>query len=147
MEIVDFQKDEFIISTDPGLIDVDVVHNYLANESYWAQGRARDVVERSIENSLCFGVYNDAGQIGFARVVTDFSVFAYILDLYILSDFGGQGLGKWLMSCILIHPEMQGDLKWALCTSDAHGLYEKFNFKHLENSEKWMTMHGGFRQN
>ena len=147
MDVVDFQKDDFIISTDLGLIQIDVVHEYLANESYWAKGRSHEVVERSIKNSLCFGVYKSSSQIGFARVVTGFSVFAYILDLYILSDFRGQGLGKWLMSCILIQPELQGDLKWSLCTSDAHGLYEKFNFKGLENSEKWMTMDGSVRQN
>ena len=136
---LEFHKDGFITSTDPTLLKIDVIYNYLSNESYWAQGRELSIVKKSIENSLCYGVYHDKKQVGFARVVTDCAVFAYILDLFILKEFRGMGLGKWLMECILAHPELQ-EVKWALSTTDAHGLYEKFGFRKLSDTEKWLKM-------
>jgi GNAT superfamily N-acetyltransferase len=132
-----FYRDDFLISTDPRKIDVDMVHHYLAYESYWAPGIARQSVKRALRYSLCFGVYDCSGtdeiQIGFARVITDFSSFAYLADVFILSRHRCQGLGKWLISCILAHTELQGLRKWMLNTKDAHGLYERFGF--LQNPE------------
>jgi GNAT superfamily N-acetyltransferase len=138
MNSVQFKKDEFFISTDRTLIQFNVVHDYLSKESYWAQGRSAEIVSKSINCSLCFGLYKNSQQIGFARVITDYSVFAYILDLFIIKDYQRQGLGKWLMSCIMMHPDLQGKLKWVLSTRDAHGLYEKFHFSKLEYPENWM---------
>jgi len=139
MNFIEFQKDGFVTSTDPSLLHINLIHNYLSNESYWAQGRSKRNVEKSIKNSLCFGVYKDVKQVGFARVVTDHAVFAYILDLFILPEYQGLGLGKWLMECILAHPDLQ-EVKWGLSTKDAHGLYEKFGFRTLDDAEKWMKM-------
>ena len=128
-----FRRDDFLISTEPDRIDVDMVHRYLANESYWARGIERRKVDRAIRYSLCFGVYDCSetaeAQIGFARVVTDFSRFAYLADLFILAHYRGQGLGKWLISCILAHNELQDMIKWMLNTKDAHELYERFGFQ------------------
>lgn len=132
-----FRRDDFLISTEPGKIDVDMVHHYLAHESYWAPGIARQSVKRALRYSLCFGVYDCSGtddiQIGFARVITDYSSFAYLADVFILSRHRRQGLGKWLISCILAHTELQGLRKWMLNTKDAHDLYERFGF--LQNPE------------
>ncbi len=128
-----FRRDDFLISTDKGKIDVDLVYQFLAYESYWAEGIAKKVVERSLRHSLCFGVYDcsesDEIQIGFARVISDFTSFAYMSDVFILTSYRGQGLGKWLISCILAHEELQGLRKWMLNTKDAHGLYERFGFR------------------
>jgi GNAT superfamily N-acetyltransferase len=138
MNPVQFRKDDFTVSTDPALIQLTVVHNYLSHESYWAQGRSIETVTKSIAHSLCFGVYHHNTQVGFARVVTDYAIFAYILDLFIIPEFQMKGLGKWLMSCIMMHPDLQGKLKWVLSTRDAHGLYEKLHFSKLEYPENWM---------
>jgi len=128
-----FLRGAYLLSTDPEKIDVDMVHQFLAYESYWAKGIAKHTVERFIRHSLCFGVYDcarqDEEQIGFARVVTDYSRFAYLADLFILANYRAQGLGKWLVSCILAHEELQGLRKWMLHTKDAHGLYERFGFQ------------------
>lgn len=138
-----FRRDDFLISTDPGQIDVDLVHHYLANESYWAQGIERREVERAIRYSLCFGVYNCSEtaevQVGFARVVTDFSRFGYLSDVFILSHCRGLGLGKWLISCVLAHNELQGLSKWMLNTKDAHDLYERFGFQLNLELETYMV--------
>ncbi|HPG40179.1 MAG TPA: GNAT family N-acetyltransferase [bacterium] len=140
METIAFKKDNFLITTDPALLQVKIIHNYLANESYWAQDRPMAVVEKSLRNSLCFGVYTHNKQIGLARVVTDYAVFAYIMDLFIVKDYQGRGLGKWLMSCIMSHPDLQDVTVWALRTRDAHGLYEKYDFTKITNPESWMTL-------
>lgn len=140
MSIVEFQKNNFTISTDPSLIQIQTVHEYLSKESYWAKDRPLEIVAKSIKNSLCFGVYTSNKQIGFSRIVTDYAVFAYILDLFILKKHQGQGLGKWLMSCMLSHPDLQSKMIWVLSTKDAHGLYKKHNFTNLSNPENWMTL-------
>ena len=103
-----WNKGNFTISTDKELLQFDVIQNYWANESYWAAGRASEQTNTAIENSLCFGVYADDRQIGFARVVTDFAVFAYLGDVFVLQEFRGDGLGKWLMEVIIDHPDLQG---------------------------------------
>lgn len=128
MSAYEVKKDEFLISTDKELLDIDVIHSYLSKESYWAMNIPREVVERSIVHSLCFGVYHESKQIGFARLVTDQATFAYLADVFILEDHRGQGLSKWLIHSIHAHPELQGLRRWVLGTKDAHGLYEQFGW-------------------
>jgi N-acetylglutamate synthase-like GNAT family acetyltransferase len=122
----------FLISTDQTKLDVDVVHNFLTR-SYWAAGIPRTTVVRAIENSLCFGVYDNAKQIGFARVISDFATYAYIADVFILEPYRERGLGKELMASIMSHPKLQGLRRWNLGTRDAHGLYAQFGFKPVDN--------------
>jgi GNAT superfamily N-acetyltransferase len=139
-QTTDYRKGEFTVSTDPALIDLDVVHSFLTN-CYWAKGIPRDVVARSIENSLCFGVYADGKQIGFARVISDYATYAYIGDVFVLDSFRGRGLGKWLMECVMQHPRLQGLRRWSLVTQDAHGLYSKVGFEPLKKPQNYMELH------
>jgi GNAT superfamily N-acetyltransferase len=136
----EYRKGEFLISTDRALIDLDVVHGFLTG-CYWAKGIPRDVVARSIENSLCFGVYAEGKQVGFARVISDCATYAYIGDVFLLESFRGRGLGKWLMECIMQHPRLQGLRRWSLVTSDAHGLYAQFGFEALKKPQNYMELH------
>jgi GNAT superfamily N-acetyltransferase len=126
-------RDSFLITTDFDRVDLDFVHRFLTEESYWARGIAKETVERSLRHSLCFSlftsVHEEEAQIGFARAITDRTTFAYLADVFVISSFRGRGLGKWLISCILAHPDMQGLRKWMLNTKDAHGLYEPFGFR------------------
>ena len=133
-----WQKGEFQISTDKRRLDLDVIHDFLSNRSYWAQGRSVEVVKRGIDNSLNFGVYKGDQQIGFARVVTDYATFAWLADVFLLEDYRGQGIGKWLVEVILTHPQLQGFRRWALATKDAHELYRRFGFDELRRPERWM---------
>lgn len=126
------QREGYELSTDDARLDVDLVHAFLSNESYWAKGRSRETVVRSIQNSLCFGVYKGKAQVGFARVITDYAVRAYIADVFIVPGHRGSGLGKWLVEAILSHPSLQDIGRWSLDTIDAHGLYEKFGFTVVE---------------
>ena len=126
------------ISTDKSLLDLDMIHAYLSEESYWAKGIPRAVVERSIENALCFGAYEGDRQIGFARVVTDYAVFAYIGDVFVIASHRGRGVSKMIMAAIIEHPLLQGLRRWSLVTSDAQGLYRQFGFRELANPEKHM---------
>ena len=131
----------FYISTDKSKLDLNVIEDYLSNHSYWAKGRSRNTIERSIANSLCFGVYSaEHKQVGFARVVSDLAVFAFILDVFILDRYQRQGLGKLLMQGIIDHPELQGMQRWGLGTLDAHGLYEKFGFRIAAHPERVMEI-------
>ena len=134
----EWQKGEFLISTDKLRLDLEVIHDFLANQSYWAQGRDREVIKRGIENSLNFGVYHRDRQIGFARVVTDYATFAWLADVFVLEEYRGQGIGKWLIEVILSHPRLQGFRRWALATKDAHELYRRFGFDELRRPERWM---------
>jgi GNAT superfamily N-acetyltransferase len=134
----EFHRDGYTVSTDPARLDLDVIHGYLSR-SYWASGRPREVIARSIEHSLCFGVYLADEQIGFARAITDRATFAYLADVFILEPYRGQGLGKWLVECILAHPELATVRTWLLMTYDAHSLYERFGFRALEQPERLMT--------
>jgi GNAT superfamily N-acetyltransferase len=130
---------DYHISTDKSKLDLDTIDNYLSKRSYWAKGRSREKIVKSIQNSLCFGVYTDAGeQVGFARVLSDYAVFAWIMDVFILEDFRSQGLGKMLMKAITEHPDLQGLERWGLGTKDAHGLYEQFGFRKLKTPETKM---------
>jgi len=136
MEII---KGEYCISTDPKKLQMDVIHRYLTEEAYWTTGRTRAMTEKSIEHSLCFGVYDGDRQVGFARVVTDYTIFAYLCDVFILGDYQGQGLGKWLTETILDVLDEEG-VRWTmLATRDAHELYEEYGgFQKLYLPEKWM---------
>lgn len=134
----EWQKGEFLISTDKLRLDLEVIHDFLSNQSYWAQGRDLEVIKRGIENSLNFGIYQGARQIGFARVVTDYATFAWLADVFVLEVYRGQGLGKWLIDVILSHPRLQGFRRWALATKDAHELYRNFGFDELRRPERWM---------
>jgi GNAT superfamily N-acetyltransferase len=125
-----WRRDGYLISTDASMLDLEVVHGYLSR-SYWAAGVPEDVVRRSIENSLCFGVYRGEEQAGFARVVTDRATFAYLADVFVLDEHKGQGIGKWLLEVILSHPDLQGLRRWMLATRDAHDLYRRYAFTEL----------------
>jgi GNAT superfamily N-acetyltransferase len=136
---VEARRDGFLISTDPARLDVAAIHAYLSR-SYWAAGIPMAVVERSIHGALCFGVYADDRQIGLARVITDRATFAYLADVYILESHRGHGLGKWLMSVIMAHPDLQGLRRFALATRDAHGLYARYGFTPLLAPERHMEI-------
>ena len=129
-----------IITTDRSKLDIDLIHRYLCDESYWATGIPRDVVVRSIENSLCFGAFEDEKQIGFARAVTDYAVFAYIADVFVIESHRGRGVSKMIMKAIMEEPSLQGLRRWSLVTSDAHGLYRQFGFTEVANPEKYMEI-------
>ena len=136
----EFRKDSFVISTDPSRLDVAGTHAFLTN-SWWAGGTTKETVERSIKASLCFGVYDGARQIGFARVISDFATYAYICDDYILEPYRGKGLGKWLMQCILSHPDLQGLRRWTLIAEDVR-MYARFGFRPLQQPELNMELLG-----
>jgi GNAT superfamily N-acetyltransferase len=135
---MEIQKDEFTISTDRSRLDVDTIHRFLVEDSYWARERTLDQTKTAIENSICFGLYRDDKLIGFARVVSDKATFAYIGDLFVLEEYRGRGLSKWLMQVMVEHPELQGLRRWVLATKDAHGLYSQFEFAPLRFPERWM---------
>ncbi len=131
---------DFEISTDPARIDVSMVHGFLS-QSYWSPRVPLDVVRRGIENSVCFGIYRGTQQVGFARVITDRATFAYLADVFVLESHRGLGLSKWLMECIMAHPELQGLRRWMLATRDAHELYRKYGFTPLAKPERMMEKH------
>ena len=138
-----YAKAGYTISTDPQLLDISRIYSYLSEESYWAQERSREQVERSIRHSLCFGVYTAGAdlprQVGFARVVSDFATFAYLADVFILPEYQGQGLGKWLVATMLSHPDLRSVGRWMLYTEDAHELYRRFGFDTEENPWRFMS--------
>jgi GNAT superfamily N-acetyltransferase len=135
------RQGEFLISTDPSLLDVPLIHDFLSNRSYWAAGRPLEVVRRSIENSLCFGLYESPGrQVGFARVVTDRATFAWLCDVFVLEEYRGRGLSKWLMECVMGHHALQGLRRVVLATRDAHGLYEQYGFTPLADPSRFMEV-------
>ncbi|HEY3122302.1 MAG TPA: GNAT family N-acetyltransferase [Vicinamibacteria bacterium] len=131
------RRGRFLVSTDPARLDLEAIHAYLSR-SYWAAGRPREVIARSIEGSLCFGLYDGERQIGFARAITDRATFAYLADVYVLEDHRGQGLGVWLMECVFAHPDLQDLRRFTLVTRDAHDLYRKFGFEPLRQPEGYM---------
>ena len=131
--------DDITISTDPALLDLDVIHGFLKT-AYWCEGLPRDVIERAIHNSLCFGVYDAGRQIGFARLITDRATYAYLADVFVLPSHRGRGISKRLMQAIVAHPDVQGLRRWSLLTRDAHGLYEQFGFKPLSQPERHMEI-------
>lgn len=136
---MEWEQDNYLISDDDAILDIDAICDFLSR-AYWADKRPRDVIEKSIKHSLNFGVYDGEEQIGFARVVTDRAVFAYLCDVFIHEDYRGRALGKWMMECIMSHPELQGLKRWCLLTKDAHGLYKQFGFTELEDPSRWMEI-------
>ena len=140
MQLSENKHGDYELSTDPARLQPAVVHDYLANHSYWAKGIPLEMVERSLKNSLCFGLYHGANQIGFARVVTDRATFAYLADVFVLPDHRGRGLSKWLVESILAHPDLQGLRRWMLGTADAHGLYAQFGFTPLRHPDRFMEL-------
>ena len=132
--------DDYAISTDPTRLDIAVIHGFLANESYWSPGIPQALVERAIANSLCFGVYQQAQQVGFARVVTDRATFALLADVFVLGAHRGKGLSKALMAAVKAHPDLQNLRRWLLLTSDAHGLYRQFGFTEIGNAWRFMEI-------
>lgn len=129
---------EYVVSTDRSRLDQAMIQRFLANDSYWARGIPLDVMVRATEHSLCFGVYCDNQQVGFARVVTDYATFGHIMDVFVLPEHRGKGLGKLLMECIMAHPQLQGFRRWQLGTEDAHGLYARFGFTTPAHPERHM---------
>lgn len=138
------REDGYAVSDDPALPDLDLVHGYLAGESYWARGIPREVVERSVRNSLCFTLlapdFEGRKQAGFCRAVTDRATFAYLADVFVLPEHRGRGLGKWLVSRVLEHPELQGLRRWMLATSTAHGLYSRYGFEPVSDPAVFMEI-------
>ncbi len=130
-------KESFLVSTDRTKLNVDMIHTYLSSEAYWSRGRSRAVVEKSIANALCFGMYHSSGQqVGFARVVTDYAVFAWLMDVFIIEGYRRRGLSKQLITNVLSHPDLQNLQRWGLLTADAHTLYQQYGFTPIA-SPKW----------
>lgn len=162
--IVERRRGEFLLSTDPARLDLEMIHHFLTH-CYWAKGIPLDVVARSIEHSLCFGIYDESRmelprparttgpvaptlsnqnrpvQVGFARIVSDFATIAYLGDVFVLESHRGRGLSKWMMECIMQHPALQGLRRWILLTRDAHELYAKFGFTPVKSPERYMELH------
>jgi GNAT superfamily N-acetyltransferase len=134
------RQGDFLISTDPGLLDVPLIHDFLASRSYWATGRPLETVRRSLDHSLCFGLYERGRQAGFARVVTDRATFAWLCDVFVLETYRGRGLGKWLVGCVLRYPAFQGLRRFLLGTRDAHGLYERYGFTPLADPTRFLEV-------
>jgi len=140
MEKTEWIKDGYLVSTDKSKIDVETVHHFLSR-SYWAENIPLDVVRKSIENSLCFGMYHEEKLVGFARAISDFATFAYLADVFILPEERGKGLSKWLLAIILEHPQLQALRRFTLATRDAHSLYAQFGFSLFDKPERWMQKH------
>jgi len=128
------------ISSDRARMDVALIHRYLAVESYWATNVPRDVIERALEHSLCFGAFDGDAQVGFARVITDYATFAYLADVFVTPSHRGRGISKEIMSAVMSHPALQGLRRWHLVTRDAHGLYAQFGFAPLDAPERHMMV-------
>lgn len=138
--VYEIVKDDYLVSDDNGRLDVEVIHHFLSVESYWAENIPRTVVEKSIAHSLCFGVYHQGRQVGFARLITDRATYGYLADVFIIVLYRGKGLSKWLIECILAHPDLQGLRRISLATRDAHELYRQFGFGPLEDAAKFMQI-------
>jgi GNAT superfamily N-acetyltransferase len=132
-------QDQYTISTDKTRLDIALIHRWLNESSYWAQGRSLETVQKSIENSLCFGVYEGAQQVGFCRVVTDYATFGWLCDVFVIESYRGRGLSKQLIQAVVTHPDLQGIRRLLLATRDAHELYRRYGgFETLKNPERWM---------
>src|SRR5208282_2046800 len=139
--VVVHRRGEFVISTDRSVLDLEVIHGFLTN-CYWAKDIPQEVVARSIEHSLCFGIYEGSGaQVGFARVVSDFATVAYLGDVFVLESHRGRGLSKWMMECITQHPALHNLRRWILLTRDAHRLYSQFGFTPVKAPDRYMELH------
>lgn len=133
------REDGFTLSTDKDRLDIPFIHRWLSEESYWAQGRSLETVERTVANSLCFGLFQGSRQIGFARVVTDFATFGWLCDVFVAEEARGQALGKWLVQMVIAHPDLAQIRRLLLATRDAHELYRRYGgFETMTNPERWM---------
>lgn len=141
MTEINIYKDDFCISTDKTKLDLDAIHDFLSTQAYWCLNIPKEKVQIAIDNSLCFGVYKEKKQIGFARIISDFSTIAYLGDVYILKEYRGKGLSKWLMETVMDYSQLQGLRRWILLTGDAHGLYRQFGWTNIADSTKWMEIH------
>jgi N-acetylglutamate synthase-like GNAT family acetyltransferase len=140
LDIVEYREGNYLISTDTTKLDLAAIHDYLSR-SYWAKDIPLALVRKAIEHSLCFGLYDEqsGAQIGFARVISDYATYSYLADVFILEAYRGRGLSKWLMRCILDHPELQLPRTFFLATRDAHGLYSQFGFAHVDAPKRFMS--------
>jgi GNAT superfamily N-acetyltransferase len=136
----EWKQNEFVVSTDPARLDVTAIHAFLTR-AYWSEQIPREVIERAVRHSLCFGLFEGNAQIGLARVVTDYATFAYLCDVYVRESHRGRGLGKWLIECVMAHPQLQGLRRFNLVTRDAHGLYARHGFQSLAKPENHMERH------
>ena len=141
MKPYEVRAGDTLISDEPARLDRALIHRYLSERSYWAKGVPREVVDRAIDHSLCFGIFESGQQVGFARVVTDHATFAWLADVFVMEEQRGQGLSKRLMTAILGHPALQGLRRFMLATLDAHGLYEQFGFAAVKDVERFMEIH------
>jgi GNAT superfamily N-acetyltransferase len=141
-QLVEIHRDHFTISTDQSRLDVDAIADLLSR-SYWANTRTREQLERALSNSFIFGLYSDPRQIGLARIISDFAIFAYLCDFIIHEEYRGHGLGKWLLETVHSHPDLQNMRRWLLVTRDAHSLYEQFGWELLPEPERWMSIFDG----
>jgi GNAT superfamily N-acetyltransferase len=139
MNHIEHQYGPYVVTTDRSRLDLEVIHQFLTH-SYWAEGIPREVVARSLDNSLCFGVFQGKEQVGFARVISDFSTYAYLADVFILPEHRGRGVGKFLLRSIVEHARLQGLRRWTLATRDAHRLYAQFGFRALAHPETFMEI-------
>lgn len=137
--LVESRRDQYTISTDNELLDIEMIHQFL-KQAYWSREIPKEILQRAIKNSLCFGVYDEKKQIGFARVISDFSTFGYLADVFMIETYRGKNLAKWLMQTIFSHPDLQGLRCWSLRTRDAHGLYKQFGFTPLKKPENYMEI-------
>ncbi|UCD99360.1 MAG: GNAT family N-acetyltransferase [Chloroflexota bacterium] len=140
LEPVECTRGNYLVSTDTSRLDLPWTYNFLSNEAYWSREISYPVFEKSVANSLCFGVYHQNAQVGFGRVISDYATFAYLADVFICRDYRDRGLGKLLVECILNHPGLQGLRRWMLVTRDAHDLYRQFGFSTLNQPEKYMEI-------
>ena len=138
--VIEQHRDGYLISTDPAKLDLKVIHTFLSR-AYWCEGIPRETLDRAIQNSLCFGIYSEGRQVGFARVITDRATFAYLADVFVVETHRGRGLSKWMMQVIMAHPDLQGLRRWALGTRDAHGLYSRYGFALPKFPERLMEIY------
>ena len=141
MELITVKKGDFLITTDKTKLDIELIHHFLSTQAYWCKGIPIDKVQTAAENSLNFGLFHHTKQIGYARIISDFSTIAYLGDVFILPEYRGQGLSKWLMEQVMAHPNLQGLRRWILLTGDAHGLYKQFGWAEIVRPDIWMELH------
>jgi GNAT superfamily N-acetyltransferase len=135
---LEYPRDHLTISTDPARLDLDAIQAFLSTQSYWAAGISKATLTRAVAHSLCFGLYDQAAQIGFARVISDYATYAYLNDVYILAAYRSHGLATWLLTCVFAHPDLQSLRRFSLHTKDAQAFYERFGFTALVYPERAM---------
>lgn len=140
MQKKEYRKGAYRISTSRSELDIHFIHSYLTR-SYWSHGIPYDIVEKCIRHSLCFGLFLDKKQVGFARLITDYTTYGYLADVFVIEEHQGKGLGKWLVECITTEPELQSLRRWGLATKDTHSLYQRYGFRRLENPDMFMEIH------